>query len=278
MHSGGSLARVARAAFALMVLLSARLPAPASAAPPDKAGKPTGKEAGPAPVELGELKSKVKLLTDGKKHYLALIPFESSWDHVFYGDGRDFHALRIYASQGEGDKSFSLTFWEPRVKRAYLADISFKEGKYKVQCDDRTTELVPVPADENAKLLEGAHFTKVLWQYRAYALARDERGTYYYVDRRREPEGSMDFRLFAGPRGQMKRLQMTNVVSDSSGDIFSTKTGELRLILDRSESLWLKGAKKTKLTSVPIEENAVLIYTDLGAYTGQRLGTPCDDL
>jgi hypothetical protein len=28
----------------------------------------------------------------------------------------------------------------------------------------------------------------------------------------------------------------------------------------------------------PIEDNRVFIYTDLGVYAGQRLGTPCDDL
>jgi hypothetical protein len=254
----------------LSVLLA---PWAASAAP----AKPP-REAGPAPVDMSALKAKVRLFTDGKKHYLALIPFEGSWEHVFYGDGHDFHALRVYASQSEGDVSFSLTFWDPRIKRGYQAEVALKDKKYKVTCDDRTTEMVPVPDEENAKLVEAATFTKPLWQYRAYALARDERGTYYFVDRRREPEGSMDFRLFAGPRGQMKRLQMTNVVSDSGGDIFSTKTGELRLILDRKESLWMKGRQKTQLTSVPVEDNAALIYTDLGAYVGERLGTPCDDL
>jgi hypothetical protein len=264
----GPLTRVSLATLCLAVTSSA-----ASAAP----GKAV-KEAGPAPVDMSALKSKVKLLTDGKKHYVALIPFEGSWDHVFYGDGHAFHALRVYASQSEGEISFSLTFWDPRIKRSYQADLSLKDKKYKVQCDERTTELAPVPDDEAAKLVEAATFTKPLWQYRAYALARDERGTYYFVDRRREPEGSMDFRLYVGPRGQMKRLQMTNVVSDSGGDIFSTKTGELRLILDRKESLWMKGKQRTQLTSVPVEDNAVLIYTDLGAYVGERLGTPCDDL
>ena len=35
---------------------------------------------------------------------------------------------------------------------------------------------------------------------------------------------------------------------------------------------------RTTLVPLPIEDNAQLVYTDLGAYTGQRLGTPCDDL
>ena len=48
-------------------------------------------------------------------------------------------------------------------------------------------------------------------------------GTYYYVDRARQPPGNYDFHLFRGPRGNMKTLPMTNIVSDSEGDIFATK-------------------------------------------------------
>jgi hypothetical protein len=44
------------------------------------------------------------------------------------------------------------------------------------------------------------------------------------------------------------------------------------------EAAWIKGKKRTKLIPVPVEDNHVLIYTDLGVYTGQRLGTHCDDL
>jgi hypothetical protein len=32
------------------------------------------------------------------------------------------------------------------------------------------------------------------------------------------------------------------------------------------------------LVGLPLDDNRVLIYTDLGVYAGQRLGTPCDDL
>jgi hypothetical protein len=29
---------------------------------------------------------------------------------------------------------------------------------------------------------------------------------------------------------------------------------------------------------VPVDANRIMIYTDLGVYAGQRLGTPCDDM
>jgi hypothetical protein len=76
----------------------------------------------------------------------------------------------------------------------------------------------------------------------------------------------------------MKPQKLTNIVSDSEGDIFATKTGSLRVVLDKHESLWTQGKKQQKLILLPIEDNAIMIYSDLGVYTGQPLGTPCDDL
>jgi hypothetical protein len=71
---------------------------------------------------------------------------------------------------------------------------------------------------------------------------------------------------------------MTNVVSDSEGDIFATREGELRLILDKHDYAWIKGKQRTPLTSLPLGDNLRLIFVELGIYTGQPFGTPCDDL
>ena len=79
-------------------------------------------------------------------------------------------------------------------------------------------------------MLEAATFYKFRWNRMAYKLARDEKGTYYFVDHLREAK--RDFHLWVGPRGAMKQQQMTNIVSDSVGDIFATKSGELRLVLN----------------------------------------------
>src|SRR5262249_41586731 len=121
-------------------------------------------------------------------------------------------------------------------------------------------------------------FYKSRWNHYAYALARDTTGKYYFVDNLREPENSKVFRLFAGAKGNLKLQKMTNVVSDSEGDIFSTKTGSLRLVMEKKEPTWIAKEKKTKLTWIPVEDNHIMIYTDLGVYTGMPLGTPCDDL
>jgi hypothetical protein len=108
-----------------------------------------------------------------------------------------------------------------------------------------------------------------------YGLARDRRGTYYYVDRGPEKD-SRDYRLYKGPTGRLKPLKMTNVVADSEGDVFSTRSGSLRLVLEQPHSFWIKGRKRRKLINVPIGENLQLIYNELGIYLGQPFNTPCD--
>jgi len=229
-------------------------------------------------IDMSEVKDKLVLLSDGKQHYIAVVPFGDISSHLYYGDGKRFYAQRVSSGGKEGTVAWDRTYWEPRVKAPWQGGVGLHKGKYSVQCGDRATELKQVDAEEQAKILATASFFGPLWKHRAYALARDNKGTYYYVDRLREPANNMSFRLFSGPRGSMKPLKMTNVVSDSQGDIFSTKKGELRLVLDRKRSVWYARKKETDLVNLPVEDNHIMIYTDLGMYAGQRLGTPCDDL
>ncbi len=233
-------------------------------------------------VDVSEYKDKLKVVTDGKGHYLAVMPFTigdgPDTGYLFYGDGKSFWAQRRISGGRNGDESFDSTFWEPRVNAGYKASFGMHAKKWTVQCDERVTELKPLDKAEGQKLLAAAQFLAPRWKRRAYALARDNSGTYYYVDRAREPENNKDFRVFRGPKGAVKAQKMLNAVNDSEGDIFITKAGKLRLVLDKHETTWLEGAKQVKLTALPVEDNHVMIYTDLGVYAGEKLGTPCDDL
>jgi hypothetical protein len=230
------------------------------------------------PVDVTPVKQKLKLLSDKKGHYIALVPFESMDEYFFYGDGKTFWAQRTLGGGSEGTVAFNRSFWEPRVSAPYKASFDFRDQKYTLTCDERKTEFAPVADAEAKPLLEAGKFMRPRWKRQAYLLARDNSGRYYYVDKQREPEGNKNFRLFVGPKGNIKLQKMINIVSDSEGDIFSTRTGELRLVMDKHESTWFDKKTKTKLIQVPIENNHVLIYTDLGVYTGEPLGTPCDDL
>ncbi|MCG5053645.1 MAG: hypothetical protein KA712_11845 [Myxococcales bacterium] len=261
---------------ALAVTAALAWPAPPAGAKPRPPKVESTTPSAPR-VELGEAKAKLTVLSDGQGHYVVLMPF-GSHDHTYYGDGKSFFALRVGSSSSVGTEAFDFTFWEPRVKARYQASVQFRDGAYSLQCGDRKTAFAPLPAAEADALLAAAAFFGPRWPYEAYALARDDRGTYYYVDHQREPEGNLAFRVYRGPRGKLKPLKMVNVVSDSEGEIFATRAGDLRLVLDKKETSWVAGQRSTKLVSLDLYENVMLIYTDLGPYLGERLGTPCDDL
>ena len=257
----------------LTVVLMVALPAGLLAKPPVIANPQQ-----PTVVDIQSVRGRLKVLHDGHQHYIAIVPFGDTSGTFYYGDGKTMHAQRVTGGGAQGDQAFDRVFWEPRAKDRWQAGFGLRDGKYKLQCEDRQTAFTELEPDASAKLLDSAKFFEHLWSRRAYAIARDQAGTYYYVDTGNRPGRDKDFRLWAGPRGKLKLMPMLNVVSDSAGDIFGTKGGKLRLVLDRSESVWIDGKREVKLTTLDVGENARLIYGDLGVYLGQRLGTPCDDL
>jgi hypothetical protein len=239
----------------------------------------------PEVFEVGAARAKLAVFHDGKGHYVAMNPDvrdDETEDAIFYGDGKTFWQLRRIGG-GASDERFDVTFWDPRIGPGWKRSLGGRGGKLEVQCDDRVTPLASLARPEADALLAAATFYKPRWKRMAYLLARDESGTYYFVDRMRQPEDNKFFRLFVGKKGNLKLTKLVNVVSDSQGDIFSSKTGELRLIASDSpegsrELVWVKGKKRTKLVNVPVQDNGALIYSELGVYAGQPLGTPCDDL
>lgn len=152
------------------------------------------------------------------------------------------------------------------------------ESKCLLQCGSREIQLSQLDASEKAKALSGVAYGPAPWQREPYALARDSRGRYYYVDHGTTAETQKDFRLYRGKRGRMKQLNMRDVVSDSEGEIFESSGGQLRLIVDKDKAQWVTSGKRRNLQRLPLVENLALIYNELAIYLGQPLGTPCDDL
>ena len=232
----------------------------------------------PAPddrVDISSVRESLRVLDDGHEHFLVLVPFGDMYEHFYWGDGKDFWAIQVFGGMSSGEESFDRSFWDPRIRNRSQASFSFRNGKYTLQCAERETTFRPSDPKRAEEILKSGTFHSQRWKRRAYALARDNGGTYFYVDRPRKDE-TMDFRLWSGPRGAMKSLRMTNVVSDSAGDVFATKGGDLKLVLGKNEASWVQGKKAKDLILLPLAENAQLIYGDLGVYTGQPLGTPCD--
>ena len=202
-------------------------------------------------------------------------------DHkwVFFGDGKTMYRQRIigFSSQGN-EREYNL--WAPRAKDMSTGEIHVEPGKSTAQCkqrgDDKFRTLTQLTGDETATLLKRAKFYPPLWQRRAHYLARDDDGIYYYVDALQEEFGGLGHRVFVGQKGAMKLLPMTNMASDSAGEIYATKSGQLKIITAKEgKAFWIKGGKKTELTVLPPLDNRYLIYRELGIYGA--LGSICDD-
>ncbi|MBX2812524.1 MAG: hypothetical protein KTR25_11970 [Myxococcales bacterium] len=143
-------------------------------------------------------------------------------------------------------------------------------------CGTRNIKLQPLVGSKRRMFLDNAQWVVAPDRREAYALARDKRGTYYYVDRGAQTETARDFRLYIGPQGNLKRQKMKDIVSDSEGEIFASNRGHLKLFIGKKAAEWQRGRRVRKLTRVSIRDNLDLIYNRLGVYLGKPLYTPCD--
>lgn len=245
------------------------------------------KDPGPLPAAADQ----TTLCSDGKSHFVAIAPDAQIINRLYYGDGKHFFIV-------DPDRDGRLTgadFYDPRFfakdrndsfrgldMRFYSGvEVSKEKQVCTVRCGDRSADL-PIVDPKSAKdILRAASYGPSALRWVPHRLARDEEGNYFYIDRGVHDK-EKQFRLFVGPRGNMKQLTLTNTVSDSEGDIFSTKSGSLRLVVGRAEGAWLEKGKRKPLTIVPIEssqshwKNLLVIYQDLGVYSGEPQGTPCD--
>ncbi len=237
----------------------------------------------PDPADVAAVKDGFVFASDGQKHVVAFHKEQRFSGPVFYGDGSTFFQLRVRGGGAQGDTQFDMVLWDPRFPfSGSPPSFDLKDGEYSVSCGGKKTVFKLLGEDEAKAMREKAAFLKFRWRRQPYKLARDDSGTYYFVDKERDEEWGVttrrDFRVFVGQRGKMAVYPMKNVVSDSEGEIFITKSGEMRFVTGQKGAKWVAGKKETKLIDVPVEDNAQMIYTELGPYSKEKLGTPCDDM
>ncbi len=246
---------------------------------------------GDAAFEGSNLRAKIALgntqvcTDDAREHFVMFAPDGSDSPGMHYGDAKQVHPVPTPQLLSGGwffeprhyNEGYNSSFRGMDLRVFSKVETNAEEGTCEVTCGTHTTALNLLPNDEMQSFVEGVEVVKAEPPRIPHALARDRRGIYYLVDRSQEPGRERDFRLYVGPLGNLKRQSMRNVVSDSEGEIFSSKAGELRFILGAEDALWITGKRQRKLLKVPIEDNWNMIYNRLGVYFGAKLGNPCDD-
>jgi hypothetical protein len=235
----------------------------------------------PKPIDVKPMLDKLDVYKDDTGMYFVELRESTGKDDegewVFWGDGKTMYQQRI-VGHGVHDGMHEWNLWSPRVRGINTANVTVKAGKLTIECKvhDPGKALTQLPADQAKTVLARAKFMPPLWTRQTHTFARDEDGVYYFVDELRDEYGGKGYRVFAGQKGAMKELPMTNVVSDSAGEIFATKTGELKIVTsDDGKAYWKQGGKKTELIKLEPQDNRYVIYRELGIY-GQ-LGVVCDD-
>lgn len=232
-------------------------------------------------LDISDLRETMVVMHDGRGHYVAATRYGDMY-RTFYGDGKVFWQLRVRGGgSNQGEDTGDRSFWAANTVR-FWADLSFAGSQWKVQCDDRETPMVVLGETETRGILDNAVFKKPYWKRQAYALGRDSTGYYFYVDRLR-PEDPMNpgdapqgYRLFIGRKGRLKAQALRDSDTDSKGFVLRTRRGSLAIDFEAKTAIWSSGRKKSALTFLPVEDNALLIYRDFALYG--KLGTPCDSM
>jgi len=235
----------------------------------------------PKPIDISPMIDNLDVFKDDVGNYFVSprpgIELKAAEQWVFFGDGKAMYQQRVIGSSLTDGRHYEWDVWAPRAKGLNAAIIDLNAGTLAVICRPKEGKhpLKQLAADEAKTMLKRASFYPPLWTRQAHLLARDDDATYYYVDSLRDEFGGNGFRLFVGPKGAMKELPVANTAVDSAGEIFATKSGQLKLVAQDGKAWWTKGGKKTELTAVDVFANRYVIYRELGIYGA--LGAVCDD-
>ncbi len=241
----------------------------------------------PKPVDIKDMKATMLVFKDADGGIYVVSRDKDK--RVFFGTGRDklLYDQIIEGGAGTQGEAWHISVSAPRATYPFMGavgrrlDLSFYRS-----CGGSDTateaELTQLTGDKASEVLDKFKFMTSTMVRRPYLLARDDRGIYYYVDVLRDRYGGGSHRVYVGKKGALKQLALTDVTSDSAGDVFSTKTGDLRLVhtvaggAEKPTAQWIRGEKKSDLIYLDTYMNQPLIYRDFGLY--KIPGTICGNI
>lgn len=234
---------------------------------------PVAADPKPKPVDIKAIRDQLIVLTDPEGGIYVALPGRAG--RVWYGAPKSKNVYEQVVTGKSLDVSrglWQIAVWSPRVSKLQPGSVGMHEdGNYYRYCGDEVkTPLTQLPADKAKTIIDKSNFMSTAMIRRPHLLARDDRGVYYYVDVIRNEYGGKGYRVFVGKKGAMKQRPLVDVATDTGGDVFATKTGDLRIVRttseDKSAIAWVKGEKRTQLISLDTDLNSVLIYKELGVY------------
>lgn len=239
------------------------------------------KDPKPQPVDIKPFKDRLMVFQDGAGGTYVVLEPTGTGTRVWYGTGKILYEQIVTGRFRDGD-AWDIATWAPRIADVHPGTIvRRKDATFHKSCYGADeAELTEITGDKAKALLAAKQlFTPALVR-RPHLFARDDAGVYYYVDRLSDKFGGKGYRVFVGKKGAMKHLTLTDVASDTAGQVFSTKTGDLRLVktvADPAKStMWVKGGKRTELLPLDLDANSTIIFNELGIY--KFTGTLCDNL
>lgn len=239
------------------------------------------KDPKPTPVDIKAFKDKLEVFRDAAGGTYVVLNDPAQDRRAWFGTGKTLYEQVVIGRSSDGD-GWSISTWAPRVAEVRPGSISrLGDGTYQKSCGgDEDATLALLTGDKAKAVLDKSAFMSPALVRRAHLLTRDDSGVYYYIDRLDRAHGSKGYRVFVGKKGAMKEATLTDVASDTAGQVFSTKTGDLRLVTTHDDqkptARWIRGEKKTDLVSLDIDANSQVIFRDLGIY--EFLGTICDNI
>lgn len=235
----------------------------------------------PKPVDIKPYKDKAQVFQDA--HGGIYVVAHDQPMVVFYGTGKILYEQRIAGSGSDGSNgTWSVSVVTPRLTELHNGSIDRKsDGTYQKSCDGKDDAVLAELTGDKAKaVLEKSQFLTSAMLYVPVVAARDDTGVYYYVDRLAMQYGGKGYRVFIGKKGAMKLTPLTDVAVDSAGEVYATKTGDLRLVHGNDKVQaglqWIKGGKSMALIQLDLDVNSALIFSDFGVYS--FLGTICDNV
>ena len=240
----------------------------------------------PKAVDIKPFKDRLIVLQDIDGGTYVVLPGGSGEDaRMFYGLPKKPLYEQVVTGRSSNGQSgtWDVAVWSPRVPNFQPGSVGKKDdGSFVKFCgNDNKTELSQVSSDKAKAILDKGQFMTTALIRKPYMLARDDSGVYYFVDVIRQQYGGNGYRVMVGKKGALKQKPLTDVATDTAGDVFSTKTGDLRIVRNvddnkNADIVWVKGGKRSPLSVLDTEANEVMIFRDLGVYT--FTGNICESL